>query len=222
MRRRNTLVAFVCAMIVAIVGLSVAATTDHRNTAFSLDVADNVPVLTLNPNQALCQGVLLARAPFSSIEIWAEPAALLRVALRTEPRHVILIRRTVAVSQTPTGRSVLHVGGAGLRMRGRFTVCIRNVGRRAVVFEGGQPSRYSGRLSAGGKVRPLVVAMVFLRSHGPSLASLLPDIFARASLFKLSWVGAWTFWLLLAAVICAFGVAGAAVLSAVNDDDYPE
>jgi hypothetical protein len=222
MRPRNTLVAFVCAAIVALLGLSIAAATDHRNTAFSLDVADNLPVVALNPNQALCQGALLARAPFSSIGVWADPAALLRVSLRTEPSHRILIRRTVALPQTPTGRSVLPVGDAGSRVRGRFTVCIRNVGRRAVVFEGGQPTRYSGRLSAGGKVSPLVVAMVFLRSHGPTLASLLPDIFARAALFKLSWVGAWTFWLLLVAAICAFGIAGAAVLAALEADHYSE
>jgi len=48
------------------------------------------------------------------------------------------------------------------------------------------------------------VALELVRAPERSLLSEVPDMFERASLFRPGWMGAWTFWLLLAAV--AIGV----------------
>jgi hypothetical protein len=60
--------------------------------------------------------------------------------------------------------------------------------------------------------------MLFLRSRGPSLLSLLPTVFARASRFKLSWAGAWVYWFLCAALFAAAGLVGLALRAAVAED----
>jgi hypothetical protein len=44
------------------------------------------------------------------------------------------------------------------------------------------------------------VALELARAPERSLLSEVPDVFERAALFRPGWVGAWTFWLLLAAV----------------------
>ena len=51
-----------------------------------------------------------------------------------------------------------------------------------------------------------------------SLFSMLPTIFRRAMLFRPTWVGAWTFWLLAAAVLGAFALGAVAVARASSAD----
>ncbi|HET9125832.1 MAG TPA: hypothetical protein VFN65_13210, partial [Solirubrobacteraceae bacterium] len=50
----------------------------------------------------------------------------------------------------------------------------------------------------------------------------LGTAFSRASLFKPSWVGAWTFWLLLALLGSTVPLAGAALVRALDDDEAAE
>jgi hypothetical protein len=63
------------------------------------------------------------------------------------------------------------------------------------------------------------LALLFLREHPRSLLSLVPTIFRRASLFRPGWVGPWTYWLLSAALLGAFGLAGVAVTRAARSDE---
>jgi len=63
------------------------------------------------------------------------------------------------------------------------------------------------------------IALLFLRPHPKSLLSLVPTVFARAALFRPSWVGPWTYWLLSVAFLGAFVLAGVAVAHAVRSDE---
>ncbi|MHB8690864.1 MAG: hypothetical protein ACYDHH_06420 [Solirubrobacteraceae bacterium] len=218
MRARSTLIAFVSAALVALLALLVAGGSDQRDTAFSLDVSDNTPVAMLAPGRTLCQGPLQARAAFASIGVWASPARALDVELRAGTYGRTLGTTELRVSATRTGQLAIPIRSVSLPSGASFSVCIRNAGASAVAFEGGHPTRYSGKLTISGQPSPNAVAMLFARAREPSLISQLPDVFARASLFKLSWVGAWTFWLLAAAVIGAFGLAALAVASAADDE----
>ena len=218
MTLRSTTAAFAVAALVAITGLLIGAASDHRDTAFSLDVAGNHQVATLRDGERLCEGPLLARAPFSAFQIWARPARALDVAIRTGSGGSTNIARPIKTASTPTGLVTIPAGSSGLRRGARFEVCIRNADDRMISLEGGAPSRWSGKLTIGGDPRPNAVAMLFLRSGGPSLLDLLPTVFARASLFKLSWTGPWTYWLLCAALLAAIGLVGLALRTAIAED----
>ena len=205
-----TRITFLAATLAAGAALLLAASTDHRDTAFSLDVSHSIPLVKLAPGRTLCQGPLRARASFSSIQIWASPGVL-SLAGRGRALRVV-------VPRTPTGLVTIPIPGAAVPRGMRFSVCLRNVGRTRVRLEGGPSTRYSGELTVAGEANPDAVAMTFGRSDGPSLLSLLGTVFERASLFKLSWLGAWTFWLLGAGVIGTFVLVWIALAGALRDD----
>jgi hypothetical protein len=208
-----TRITFAAAGMIAVLALLFAASTDHRNTVFSLDVSDAIPVVRLAPGQTLCQGPLRARGSFSSMQIWAS-AGKLSLAVRGRT----VISRQVVVPRTPTGLVTIPIGAGRVRDGARFSVCLRNTGAAQLSIEGGPRSRYSGALTVAGHANPDAVAMTFGRSDGPSLLSLLPAVFERASLFKLSWVGAWTFWLLCAGVLGTMVLAWVALAGALCED----
>ena len=77
-------------------------------------------------------------------------------------------------------------------------------------------------LIVGGKpVATLGLSLVMLPAHPRSLLSMVPTAFARAALFKASWVGTWTFWVLAAALLAGFAVAAAAVRWALAEPERP-
>ena len=210
---------FALAALVATAALLLAGGTDHRSTVFSLDVPNNLQASPLHPGQTLCQGPIEATAGFTSMQLWALPPRGLAVWIRSARG-----RRPgrPAGDDALTGRMTFSFGMQPVIAGTRFSVCIRDAGRAPVAIQGGPPSRTAGELTVAGQHDQYAAAMVFVRAHGPSLLSLLPTVFARASLWKLGWVGAWTFWLLLAGILVAVVVAAAAVAEAVRCDEDAE
>ncbi len=64
-------------------------------------------------------------------------------------------------------------------------------------------------------------SLVLLSDGSRSLLGSLSLAFSRASLWRLSWVGPWTFWVLAIALLMAFGLVVAAVVRAADDDGPP-
>ena len=60
------------------------------------------------------------------------------------------------------------------------------------------------------------------RRDNRSLLALLPDVFERASLFRPGWVGAWTYWLLLVALVIAVPVLLSRALVSASEEDDPD
>jgi hypothetical protein len=216
MSRRSTLTAFALASVLALGGLLAAAATDRRDTAFSLGVPDNVPVASLAHGRTLCQGPFTVRVAFSALQTWVRPAHALDVEIRSASSRRVLVARRITTSPRLTGELTIPLGATTIRKGTRITVCMRNAGPHKVAFEGGSRTRNSGTFEISGRHHAKAIALLFLRPHPPTLLSLLPTVFERASLFKPSWVGAWTFWVLGAAMICAFALAAAAVAGAVR------
>ena len=64
-------------------------------------------------------------------------------------------------------------------------------------------------------------SLVLLSDGDRSLLGSLSLAFSRASLWRPSWVGAWTFWVLVIALLVTFGLAVVAVVRAADDDAAP-
>lgn len=219
MSRRSTITAFALATALALAGLIAAAAGDHRDTAFSPGVPDNVPVALLLPGQTLCQGPITAQATFSGVQAWLRPAHALDVEIRDARGGRRLAAGRIATTPTPTGEVTIGFGPRSVPRGTRFAVCLRNVATERLSLEGGPPTGESGSLEISGTRQRAAIALLFLRPHPPTLLALIPTVFRRASLFKLGWVGPWTFWLLLAGLLGAFAVAGVAVAEAVRADE---
>ena len=227
MSRRPTVIASGIATVLAVAALLVAAASDHRATAFTLNVANNAPVASLVRGASLCQGPIPVTGTFSSLMLWARPAHRLEVVVRSMRGGTRLAARRVRTAPALDGAVTVTFARA-IPRGALIRVCLRNLGRRRLAVEGGVPDPGSGALTIGAPRRPRrglrgsaprparAIALLFLRPHPPTLLSLLPTVFARASLFKASWVGAWTFWVLAVALLLTFAVAGVAVATAVG------
>jgi hypothetical protein len=71
----------------------------------------------------------------------------------------------------------------------------------------------------GFQARPAPEFSLALLSNRGSLLGALPTAFSRASLWRPSWVGSWTFWVLAIALLATFGMGVAAVASAASSDE---
>lgn len=97
-------------------------------------------------------------------------------------------------------------------------VCVRNLSAGTTTLMGSTANNLSGALSIAGKPSPVAMSLLFLRPQSRSLLSLLPAVFRRAALFRPTWVGAWSFWVLGFGLLLAFGLAAWAVVLACRAD----
>jgi hypothetical protein len=175
-------------------------------------------VANLAPSQRACQGPLQTQEEFEGVRAWLAPAAAPVLSVTVQDTH----GRPLATGQLHTALGV--AGPYVSRLDGsvaagtRIEVCLRNRGPASVALFGSAPTPASGALRVGSETRPVAIALVFLRPRSQSLLSLVPTLFSRAALFKASWVGPWTFWVLCAAIVAAFALAARAVAAAVAAD----
>ena len=63
------------------------------------------------------------------------------------------------------------------------------------------------------------IALELIRSDDRSVLGALPDAFDHAALFRPGWVGAWTYWCLLAALAVGVPLLVRALASAADEDE---
>lgn len=213
---RRSRILFAPAMVVALAVLAVLATGRANVRRESLRVPDNSAVALLKTGQSVCEGPVAAGGDFDAVEIFGGPVLPIggvRVDvhdagthatlasgitdLRSAGEHVIALERTV-----PAGR--------------RVRVCVTST-LNTFSLDGSSASA-PGVQMTGGKQTQFSLGLV---SRDRSLLAALPTAFARASLFKLSWMGAWTFWVLLVALAGgAIGLGALAIASAGAEDEH--
>jgi hypothetical protein len=214
---RSSLIAFTSVAVAGLIALLIAGAGDERSTAFSLDLPDSTPVATLAAGVTACQGPVRTLVAFGGVRAWLSPTgpASLTVTVRNLrgrrlTRGVIGTDPAVAGARTSTLAATIATGT-------RVEMCLRNRGPGAVTLLGATATASSGRLRVGSIPSPNAFALVLLRPHPRTLLSLVPTMFARAALFKASWVGAWTFWALCAAILAAFGLTARAIAYALGE-----
>lgn len=227
MSRRSGVLAFALAAGLGFAGLAVSAARGQRWTAFSLRVPAQRFATLLQPGVQACQTPVRVSAPTGGLEAWlysgSAPGPALGVSV-SDARNGKLFavgripptpRETTPPSSFPTPISREARFDATVPAGRRITVCFLNLGTTAMALMGGHPSATSGTLTTS---RGSAIALVFLRPHTQSLFSMLPTVFRRAMLFRPTWVGAWTFWLLAGALLGAFAMAALAIARAPATD----
>jgi hypothetical protein len=223
----GALAAFGAVLVTGLVCLAIAAGTEDRATAFSVDVPAPDPVAIVVPGQRVCQGPISVTASTDGLTAWMAPGPTAGVSFeaRLSGPGSSPVRTTLRPGSSTPSAGLPALSGRFspvIRSGRRVRLCVRSTSRRTVELLGGPVRSGSGALVLGGKISPYSLALVFRSSHPRSVLSLMPTMFARAALFKPRWVGAWTFWVLLAAILAA-GVLGLgwALRAAAQGEDPP-
>lgn len=235
MSTRLTLIVAAIVGALGLAGLAVAAMAHQRPTAFSVELPAAKLTTPLASRQEACQAPIRASSAFGGVRLWVwpgdRPSPSLMVQVRDLGGNAVLATgRTEAVPRgprTPPGDAVSlypsPVSRTALLTRpiaaGQdVKVCVRNLSPGTTTFMGSTADNLSGALTIAGKPAPVAMSLLFLAPRSRSLLSLLPTVFRRAALFRPTWVGAWTFWMLGFGLLLAFGLAAWAVVLACRAD----
>lgn len=189
-----------------LIGLVILAAADRRGFRLGLNTES---VVMVKPGEEACRTLIRPpQAGANQVTFWARGAS----ADGSAPPITVRVRKgrqsqLLAIARLPAARAgprhaALRGSVAGAR---KVAACFTNAGAVSLALtpRPGTPTRVvPARL--GERTDNVDVALELVRAPERSLLSEVPDIFERAALFRPGWVGAWTFWLLLAAL--AIGV----------------
>src|SRR5689334_10008138 len=205
--------ALVCGGMLAVVVVAILALGGlrHDSLAFTLGVSPARPVAVLQPSQEACQTPLAVppgggfdRVRLSVGTFFAPAGPPLAVTVRDVGTSAVLARGTLPGGYPDIGKQLTHdvrVGSVGGGRR--VALCIANRGtRKAAVYGDKGFVAVGSTVTQGGHALGADMALVFLKPPRPVLAAA-GSIAQRAALFKPSWMGAWTAWLLGALVVLA-------------------
>ncbi|MDQ6730278.1 MAG: hypothetical protein M3022_08240 [Actinomycetota bacterium] len=209
-RSATAVVVFV--MLVALIDAGLGTVTPRT---YALRAPNQFPLLTLAPGSSVCEGPVTSATPVRAVGIWGAalgaPAGL-RLSARTASGTRVLAAGTT-VARTDEAEQQVELkpevaGGIALLvcvtdLRGRFSIAGSPAIDAKIVMTGTPTGREFSLL---------------LLDQRRSLFSALPSIFSRAALFRPSWMGAWTFWMLGAGLLGGFALAVVAVARAVSAD----
>lgn len=222
MSPRRGVIAFVVVLLLGLAVLVFFGTRAHHSRALSLRVPNVGLAAALAPGQRACEGPIAVPQAFAAIRVWANyvgRAGTLGVSVEDAHTQRQLAHGEAAVPVIG-GRLTADLNRSVARGR-PVTVCLRNQVAATVNLLGSSPVDSHIHLTTAGRASPLNVALVALTAHPVSPLSELPTIFARASVFRFSWLGAWAFWLLLGGVLLAIVLGGVAVVAATGDRSDP-
>ena len=214
--RRWVLLPATAAAVIALAALLIAGTRPLAVRTASADAPNQLTIATLRPGHRVCEGPITSQGPARSVGIWGSAVGA-------------TARLTAAVTDASTQQTVASGSGEAVAQEGQWTV------RLASSVPGGQPLQIcltedAGAFSlAGSAVSAPGVAvtgipagqrfsLVLLSDRDHSLLGSLSLAFSRATLWRPSWVGAWTFWVLALVLVTTFGLAVVAVVRAAGDD----
>jgi hypothetical protein len=218
MRRpaRTALISLMLASTVVLAGILVTGLRSIPVRTYSVRVPDSGTAGIARPSHRLCESPIRTPRPASAVGVFADPAAgapSIEVDVFASGRRIGFGRRTPDPRVREQLVSLDHTIPAHQPLR----VCIRASSGALTVWGAG--AQAPGVVADG--VAPGMQFALVLTRPATFLGSL-GTAFSRASLFKLSWVGSWTFWLLLVLLAFTFPLAGRALVRALNEDEADE
>lgn len=206
---------FAAMAVIVLIALVVSASGGVMRRAFVLRAPNQEAVVLLRAPHRVCEGPVTAAASTQGVAIWgASVVGPARVAVDVEDARSGVLLATGKITARSTREYVAHLSRsvpAGRHLR----VCLTSI---LNTFEVLGAAATDPKVVMTGSKRGLEFSLALLDDRHSLLGSL-SAAFSRAALFKPSWVGRWTFWLLTAAILATFGLAGVAITTAAADDE---
>lgn len=213
---RSGVLGLATAAILVTAALVAAGLQRIQARTYSVRVPDSSIAGTARPSHRLCEGPLRTPVAASGVAVFAAPASgapAVTVSVFADGRQIASGRRT------PEARVREQVIALDHQIPARRTVrvCVGAADGTLDVYGAGAQAP---GVAAQGVIPGMQFALVLTRSS--TLLGSFSTALSRAAIFRPSWVGAWTFWLLTALLACTLPLAGVAVLRALPDPEPDE
>lgn len=200
--------------LTALAALLVAASGTVVKREFVLGAPDQAPVAVLQPSQRVCEGPVASRGPFQRVGIWGSSAGgLSRITVEVQDARTARVLASGRLDARTPREDIVRLDS---EVPGAQPLRICLVGNRRAFLLLGSQTIQPGVQTVG--LKPGLQFSLVLLSDRQSLLSSLPTAFSRASLFRPSWVGPWTFWVLALGLVAAFALGVIAVAGATAAD----
>jgi hypothetical protein len=210
--------------VLALAGLLVAATQPIARRTFLLDAPNATLLAVLRPSSHVCEGPIVSQSPTQSVGFWgmAGPGqrAQLTVGIQDAATHKLLA--SVPVAAPPVEAQVRARLRRPLPAGLPLTICLtQDAGTLSLYGSGAEnprivmTSKLIGPQPTNGRDQEF--SLDLFENH--SLLDSVGLAFSRAALWRPSWVGTWTFWVLAVALLGAFGLGVAATVTAASADE---
>jgi hypothetical protein len=216
-------------VVAAVAALALVAAGDKRTFAFSPAIRPLRVVAVAGPGTELCQRGIEREAKFDSVSFdygtFGRPGPPLRMTVEDSATRRVLARGAQPGGYPDNHSTTTRVSPA-LGTGGPIDVCVTNAGNARVALygapgaESAPSTAYRGR-TAIYPLYPVDIAVEFFDSRGHSTLSQVPAIFRRASILRPSWVGGWTFWVLLAGLVVGVPALLLGALRRAESGDEP-
>jgi hypothetical protein len=210
---RSGLIALGLAAIVVTAGLLVAGLQTIQGRTYSLRVPDSGASGIASASHRLCEGPIQSPTAASGVGVFADPAT----GHPTVNVRVLAGGRLIASgSRIPnaSGQEQIVALDRPVRAHLAVRVCLAASGGTLTVYGAGEQAP---TVVAHGVTPGMQFALVLTQPTTPIGA--LSTAFARAAIFRPSWVGAWTFWLLVGLLACTLPLAGVALTRALDEPE---
>ncbi len=216
MSRRHIVWACAPLAVAVLIALGVAGAQSRSVRTYALGAPNYLTIAHLRPGTRVCEGPATSDGPASLVGVWGAPtggSTGVNVTARDAATHRSLAGGEL-VARTGSGEHIVRLARA---VPGNHPVEICLTGRQGRFALAGSAS-VDPRVTMTGGAGGAQFAVTLLNDRR-SMWQWLGTAFSRASLWRPSWVGGWTFWVLAFALLASFGVAIAAVAHAAAADD---
>lgn len=188
----------------ALLALVLMGASERRTLAFTLGAQPSLVAVTLQPGQEACQEPVLVEVAFDAIDLQLAgadtPGSRVLVSVRPIAGGAPLANAVLPTGSAPGARSVLPVDRVAAGQD--VAICVRNAGRREVGVIGNvDPAVRLSTATLDGRPTGHDLDIVLRTTRERSTLALLPDMLARASVFRGGWSGPWLYWVLLVLVV---------------------
>jgi hypothetical protein len=224
LRLQVVVVASIALAIIAALVLSGNSGRTIREAAY--DVNGINPLLGLSQGGRICEAPVRVDGPFRQLVFWSSGAgskAVVSVHRGVAPRSKTVSRGFLEAAAVAPGENVVTLTRT-VAPSTHLRVCVTSVHGTTTLFGGG--GQYLSNSSGSTFGAPVIIGFrpestLWLQAWSTrpqGIWSSLPLAFRRMSLFRLDWVGAWTFWILLFGVFAAFPLSVMAIWLALKAD----
>jgi hypothetical protein len=220
MRTWRPMLAAIAVTFLVLVTLVIGGLHPQAVRTAAADAPNQFTIAVLRPGHRVCEGPLVSHGPARSVGVWGAPTggtARLTITVRNARTGAMLASGPME-AQPVEAEWTSHLAQAvpdGRRLR----VCLTD--NTNVFSLAGSPASAPHLVATGGS-KGQRFSLVLLSDANNSLLNSLPTAFARASLWRPSWVGSWTFWVLTILLLATFGIGLAGVASAASADGGPD